>query len=384
MFLKKIIEDNSRLVEFVIKAHQEGVILPDSYLLDVDIILENAKLLIDSAHQAGLKCVYMSKQLGRNPDLAVKLESMGFDGAVAVDFREALTLMSKGLKIYNVGHLVQTPQHLLQKFIQYGVEYITVYSLEKLAAINEAAKNQNKKQKIIIKVLDQESLIYDGQQGGFTLEALRDIKKYADELDFIDVRGVTSFPCFVFDANTSKVVPTNNFYLTISARDILIKEGFNIDEVNVPSLNITSMMGEIARLGGTTVEPGHALTGTTPYHKTHSESERIAIAYVSEISHHFNGKSYCFGGGYYRRSNIENALIINQKGEKVTAKIRGPYSENIDYYLELEGMFPVGSTVILCFRTQIFTTRSEVVLVEGLHSNLAIQLSHYDSQGKKL
>ncbi len=35
---------------------------------------------------------------------------------------------------------------------------------------------------------------------------------------------------------------------------------------------------------------------------------------------------------------------------------------SIDYTLPLAGQFPVSSAVVLCFRTQIFVTRSDVVL----------------------
>ncbi len=40
---------------------------------------------------------------------------------------------------------------------------------------------------------------------------------------------------------------------------------------------------------------------------------------------------------------------------------------SIDYTPPLAGEFPVSSAVVLCFRTQIFVTRSDVVLVSGIH-----------------
>ena len=52
---------------------------------------------------------------------------------------------------------------------------------------------------------------------------------------------------------------------------------------------------------GTHGEPGHALTGTTPFHVNRRAVEKPAYVYVSEISHNFRGKSYFYAGGYYSR-----------------------------------------------------------------------------------
>ena len=49
MFLKTVMERNQPLVRLGIEWQQNGVILPDTYLLDYDTILENAR----SIKQAG-------------------------------------------------------------------------------------------------------------------------------------------------------------------------------------------------------------------------------------------------------------------------------------------------------------------------------------------
>ena len=51
--------------------------------------------------------------------------------------------------------------------------------------------------------------------------------------------------------------------------------------------------------GATQVEPGHGLTGTTPLHAVDDLVEDPAVAYVSEVSHLWNGRAYVFGGGLY-------------------------------------------------------------------------------------
>ncbi|MBQ1878145.1 MAG: YhfX family PLP-dependent enzyme, partial [Erysipelotrichaceae bacterium] len=88
MFLNKLIENNPQLAEFAFKAHQRGEILPDTYLLDYDTIMENGKGMLEEAHKRGIRLYFMLKQIGRNPLIAQGLQDLGFDGCVAVDYRE--------------------------------------------------------------------------------------------------------------------------------------------------------------------------------------------------------------------------------------------------------------------------------------------------------
>ena len=50
----------------------------------------------------------------------------------------------------------------------------------------------------------------------------------------------------------------------------------------------------------------------------------------------------------------------------------------------LAGEHPVSSAVVLCFRTQIFITRSDVVLVSGIHRGEPEIVGRYDSLGNPL
>ena len=61
-----------------------------------------------------------------------------------------------------------------------------------------------------------------------------------------------------------------------------------------------------------------------------------------------------------------------------------PNEDSIDYYYELEESCQVSDTVILCHRTQIFTVRSEVVVVEGLSSGNPVIAGRYSSLGREL
>lgn len=107
------------------------------------------------------------------------------------------------------------------------------------------------------------------------------------------------------------------------------------------------------------------------------------MLYLSEISHHVAGNSHFFGGGYYRRGHLQNALIHheNQFSQSTVLPID---DSSIDYCLRLAGEFPIGSPVIMSFRTQIFATRSDVVLIDGIQSGEPRLLGCYDSQGNRL
>ena len=43
MFLEKVMENNPKLIEFAFKLQQKGQILPDTYVLDYDTIIENGR-----------------------------------------------------------------------------------------------------------------------------------------------------------------------------------------------------------------------------------------------------------------------------------------------------------------------------------------------------
>ena len=154
MFLDRCIENNPKLIEYAFKAHQEGLILPDTYILDLDTIKENATKMLEVAKANGIELFFMLKQIGRNPEVAKMLMDIGFKGAVVVDFKEALVMIDNGIHIANVGHLVQTPRHALKKIIASKPDYMTVYSIDKIKEVNEVAKELGIIQKLLIRITD--------------------------------------------------------------------------------------------------------------------------------------------------------------------------------------------------------------------------------------
>ncbi|SQA99025.1 Uncharacterised protein [Cedecea neteri] len=115
---------------------RQGAVLPDTWIIDVDQVLENGRKLLAAARKHGITLYFMTKQVGRNPWLANKLVELGFKGAVAVDFKEARTLREANVPVSHVGHLVQVPVALVEENVNGGDGIITLFSLEKAREVS--------------------------------------------------------------------------------------------------------------------------------------------------------------------------------------------------------------------------------------------------------
>ena len=384
MFIDILKEKNPELIKTAVKMHRNGQILPDTYIVDVDIFKENAKMIKDEGEKYGISLYYMTKQLGRNPYLSKILEKMGYSGEVTVDFKETGVMMENALKLGNVGHLVQMPSHMIEKVLEYGCEIMTVYSYEKALEVSNAAKKLNICQDIMFRVVDDNSYIYPGQEAGIELSRLLETAEKILKLENIRINGLTSFPCFLYNEQTAKIEKTENVEVIMRAKKILEEKlGIKIGQVNIPSSTCTENIKLIKEYGGTHGEPGHALTGTTPSHLNRLAPEKPAYVYVSEISHNFRKNSYFYGGGYYRRSNMKKVLIGDGFENLREVKTTAFDPSNIDYYLGVEGRQKIGDTVLGCFRTQFFVTRSDIVLVEGIQKSKPEIVGIYSALGEK-
>ncbi len=75
---------------------------------------------------------------------------------------------------------------------------------------------------------------------------------------------------------------------------------------------------------------------------------------------------------------------LRQKIKELLKHISTPLMTAGIATLPLAGEHPVSSAVVLCFRTQIFITRSDVVLVSGIHRGEPEIVGRYDSLGNPL
>jgi predicted amino acid racemase len=392
VFLKFLQERNPALIECASRLLAEGRIEPDSYVLDLDSIEGNADRLLRVASDKGVAMYFMAKQIGRNPEVARRVLArrissgpLGrFKGMVAVDFREARVLHDAGLPVRHVGHLVQVPEGLIDATLDMEPEVITVYSLEKAESIARHARARGLSQGILLKICGQDDTVYKGQEGGFTPEAALDAVLKIRGMEGVRFSGVTSFPCFLFDAARGRAVATPNAG-TLAATVGMLLDRLSVEcgQVNMPSCSSLSTIPLIPSFGGTHAEPGHGLTGTNPDNPLEPDPLVPAVVYVTEVSHRYAGRSLCFGGGHYRRSNVRFALVSTSSGF-VDAEVEPPDCPSIDYHFCVRGTFPVGAPVLMSFRTQIFVTRSRVVLVEGLSSGNPALVGVWDSQGGRI
>jgi predicted amino acid racemase len=140
-------------------------------------------------------------------------------------------------------------------------------------------------------------------------------------------------------------------------------------EINAPGTTSTEVLETLARHGATQVEPGHALTGTTPLHARKDLVELPAVLYLTEVSHRHGNAAYCFGGGMYVDPvfpGYQVRALVNDR--LIDAELPPP--EAIDYYGRLlpgDGVMPAtGDSVVFGFRIQAFVTRAYVSAIDGV------------------
>ncbi|GFN36761.1 YhfX family PLP-dependent enzyme [Tepidimicrobium xylanilyticum] len=390
MFLDITIRRNVELIDAAVYFHQKGEIKPNTYVLDIDNIVDNAKRIKEEADRNKIKLYMMTKQIGRNPEIAKMISEIGIDKAVAVDPWEAMTLTRNGIKIGNVGHLVQIPSNMVKCVVSLDPEVITVFTIEKAREISEEAERQGKVQDILLKVIGNEDLIYEGQNGGFKISELEKTAKEIKRLKGVRIVGVTAFPCFLYDSKGRQIIKTPNSKTLMESARILREElNLELKQINAPSANSIASIPILKEIGANYGEPGHAFTGTIPINADIDQPEVPAIVYVSEVSHIYDGVAYAYGGGFYRRGNLKKALVGRNLDDSLNNMLDViPLSPtNIDYYGGLkikDREVRVGETVIYAFRTQIFVTRSEVALVKGIKEGKPELMGIYDSLGNRL
>ncbi|MDR2098041.1 MAG: alanine racemase [Spirochaetaceae bacterium] len=386
VFLKFLRLHNPELIDFSVYLLKKGIIEPDTYILDLDGMEDNARRLGDIAISRDLRLYFMSKQIGRNPEASRRVLAAGgkaFCGMAAVDYREAETLHASGLPVKHIGHLLQVPHRGWDAALDMKPDVITLFSLEKARKLSEMAERRGFVQKILIKVWDKDDVFYPGQQGGFELCELEKAAAYMGKLRGVVIAGLTSFPCFLFDGSEKKALPTPNVRTLARGRKILKSLGIRGGYINMPSCNSLATLPAASNLGATHAEPGHSLTGTNPDNLFEKNPLKPSMLYITEVSHTFEGESFCFGGGYYRRAKLRCALIKSVENYE-EVPVSAPDLESVDYHFRISGFFPAGTPVVMAFRTQIFVTRSRVALVEGSASSRPVLAGIWDSLGRQL
>jgi predicted amino acid racemase len=360
VFLDVLHRRNPAFLDTVAALHQDGRLPVNCYVLDLDAVEANARVMRAEADRLGLTLFAMTKQVGRAPGFVDALLRAGIDTGVAVDMTDARAIAAAGLRVGHLGHLVQVPQAEAAAAASLDPAYWTVYSRDKMAEALAVAPQQ----RLLLRIHAPGDVFYEGHEGGFAADRL-------DEVWNDDVAGITTFPALLYDAAAQAVQPTPNLATLERTAAALGIAGL---QVNAPGTTSTSVFGLLAERGATQVEPGHGLTGTTPLHAVRDLEELPAACYVTEVSHLHGGRAFAFGGGMYVDPVFPDyrlrALVFDRPGladaRLLDATIPPPTA--IDYYGQLDygDRAPrTGATVIFGFRIQAFVTRASVAGVRG-------------------
>lgn len=379
MFLDLLVRRNRRFVEAVVALHREGRLPANAYVLDLDTMRANLRVILDEAARLGLTVYPMTKQIGRNPAAIRALSDEGAPGFVAVDMADARAIRAADAVVGHLGHLVQVPRAEAAAAAEYvAPDYWTVFSPDKAREAAEASAAAGRTQRLLARIVAPGDRFYMGHEGGFTAD---DVCAVADLLDAVPggaFAGVTTFPALLFDEASGEVRATPNLATLERGAAALAAAGRGKVEINAPGTTSAAVLATLAAAGATQVEPGHALTGTTPLHAVRDLPEAPALLYLSEVSHDHAGKAYVFGGGMYVDPVFPayqvRALAGTDPAEVLATRVDAtlPPPSAIDYYGMLdqpEGRrHRTGDTVIFSFRAQAFFTRALVAPVAGIAS----------------
>jgi predicted amino acid racemase len=348
--------------------HQDGSLLANTYLLDLDGIAANTRVIRAAADDLGLHLYAMTKQLGRNPDACDAIVDAGIETAVTVDMQCLEAVRRSRMRIGHAGHLVQPHRGSEDAVIAARPEVVTVFHEAIAERLGAAAVRAGIEQPVLLRVIAPGDRFYFGHGGGFPLDGIETTARAIDRISGLRVAGVTSFPALLADPVARQLRVTPNLRTILTAAERLRAAGFDIEQVNAPGTTSSGALRLLADAGATHVEPGNGLLGTTPLMLFDDDSPEIpAIVYVSEVSHFAGDDAYVFGAGLY----IDKVLgeyglrAFCGRDERILDRVfpaeMAPDGA-IHYYAVLH-LVPghdvrVGDTVVFCFRPQVFVTRA--------------------------
>jgi predicted amino acid racemase len=392
MFLHSLLRTNPKFVATAIELHQSGEIPANSYVLDLDVVADNAGYLIAEAGKYGLSVFPMTKQFGRNPEVLKVISAAGVDRYVAVDMACARAIRSGGFQVGHLGHLVQIPQHEVPEAAAMAPGYWTVFNRDQAEAISRNATRTELSQKVLLRIYGKDDVVVPTHAGGFAVEAIDADIDHIASLPGIEIAGVTTYPTAQLDRLTRQVRPTPNVDSMRIVAKKLEDRGISDIQINMASELSTATIAMAAEGGATQIEPGHAFTGTSPYQVFAEVPERQAMIYVSEVSHRDGAGAFFFGGGLYQCIGaVEHTpkALVGRSGltgaHYKQALLTNPPNGVIDFYGRLDfgsgTEVRSGDTVVVCTRPQAFYTRAFIVPVRGIQSGTPEVLGVWDVAG---
>ena len=377
MFLDVLRRRNPAFIEASMALHQSGQIPANAYVLDLDAVEANARVLKTEADRNGLKIFAMTKQVGRASSFCQAVQRGGIEKSVAVDMACARATHNAGMPVGHLGHLQQVARAEADAAAAtFRPDYWTVFNAEKAHEAGQAARKAGYRQNLLARIKAEGDTFYRGHEGGFDAS---DIVAVADSLDRVEggrFAGITTFPALLFDHASRKVKPTPNLATLSRAAEALHKAGRHNVEINAPGTTSSVLLQGLAEAGATQCEPGNGLHGTTALHVMEDLPERPAVLYLTEVSHLSGGKAYCLGGGFYIDPIFPDypvkAIVSREPTTSASAlrEVEIPPPSAIDYYAMIDAGGPTtprpGDTAVFGFRGQAFVTRAYVVGVSGI------------------
>lgn len=373
MFLDLVRRRNPAFVEAAFALHQAGEIPAGAYVLDLDAVEANARLLRAEADRLGLEIFAMTKQVGRVAPFIAAVDAGGIDRCVAVDMACARAVVAAGSRVGHLGHLVQVPFAEADRAASMAPGVWTVFTHDKAREAAAASARVGRTQGLLARIAADGDTFYRNQEGGFDAADVLAVANAFEELEGARFAGVTTFPALLYDAEAREVRPTPNLGTIERAAERLRDAGFT-PHVNGPGTTSTAVMQLLADHGVTQVEPGHGLTGTTALHLVRDLPEVPAVAYLTEVAHHHGGQAYVFGNGFYVDPIFPDYPVQALVGrEAASATLVGAElvpATMIDYHAMLDQPRPLetGETALFGFRPQIFVTRALVAPISGVAS----------------
>ncbi|MEV7965376.1 alanine racemase [Sphaerisporangium sp. NPDC088356] len=365
------------MVATAIDFHQRGIIPAATYLVDLDAIAANARLMAEESKRHNLRSYLMSKQNGRNPYITRVALAQGIDSTVAVEATEARVIHRYGLPLGHVGHLSNVPKNEVADIVAMHPEVITVFTYEAAKAVSDAAVAQGRHQNLYVRVNKPGDEFFKGMVGGWTEEDCVEGVRRIIELPNVAVIGLTTFVNITYQTPAATAAkPTDTFFTMLRAKALLERElGLKDLRVNAPAFNNCATFKMLAEHGVTDVEPGIGLLGSSLAHAYEDLAETPAQVYVSEVMHHWEGEAYTLGGGL---TYVETSGGPHEY--QVEAIIGSTFDEAKDNFLPLvergiidyHGVLAdghkakVGDTAIYALRAQFFVNRCYVAIVSGI------------------
>jgi predicted amino acid racemase len=379
MFLDVLRRRNPRFIEAAMALHQSGQIPANAYVLDLDAVEANARILKTEADRNGLKIFAMTKQVGRSSSFCQAVQRGGIEKSVAVDMACARATHRAGMPVAHLGHLSQVARAEADAAAAtFRPDYWTVFNAEKAHEAGRAAHKAGYRQNLMARIRAEGDTFYRGHEGGFDAGDIAAVAEGLDRVEGGRFAGITTFPALLFDHESREVKPTPNLTTLARAADALRKAGRRNIEINAPGTTSSVLLKALAEAGATQCEPGNGLHGTTALHVVEDLPELPAVLYLSEVSHLSGDKAYCFGGGFYIDPIFADypvkALVSPEPTTDAAAllEVEIPPPSAIDYYAMIDATGAraprPGDTAVFGFRGQAFVTRAYVVGVSGISS----------------